>query len=52
MVHTPRFWGEGDTLQEKVENHFLASGVTKAEIESIRRILIENNDSNDTEIDP
>ena len=42
---------EGDTLQEKVENHFLSCGVTKEEIESIRRILIENYDSNNTEID-
>ena len=33
---------DGDTMQEKVENHLLAIGVTRAEIESIRVILIEN----------
>ena len=40
---------EGDTLQEKVENHLLAIGVTKAEIESIREILIENYASEEAE---
>ncbi len=33
---------EGDTMQEKVENHLLSFGVTKSEIESIREILVED----------
>ena len=33
---------EGDTMQEKVENHLLSIGVTKLEIENIRKILIED----------
>lgn len=34
----------GDTMQEKVENHLLSIGVTQTEIESIRRILLEINE--------
>ena len=33
---------EGDTMQEKVENHLLSAGVTKSEIENIKKILIED----------
>ena len=42
---------EGDTMQEKVENHLLSIGVTKAEIESIREILIEDYIPNNTDTD-
>jgi protein-tyrosine phosphatase len=40
---------EGDTMQEKVENHLISLGVTKAEIENIKHILIENYVPNFTE---
>ena len=33
---------EGDTMQEKVEKHLLSIGVTRAEIENIRNIMIED----------
>lgn len=33
---------EGDTMQEKAENFLLSYGVTQEEIESIRRILLED----------
>lgn len=33
---------DGDTMQEKVENHLLSFGVTKAEIESIKTILLDD----------
>lgn len=42
---------EGDTMQEKVENHLLSIGVTKSEIENIRKILIEDYIPNDTDTD-
>ena len=33
---------DGETMQEKIENHLLSIGVTKSEIENIRKILIED----------
>lgn len=42
---------EGDTMQEKVENHLLSIGVTKSEIENIRKILIEDYIPNNTDTD-
>ena len=42
---------EGDTMQEKVENYLLSIGVTKSEIENIRKILIEDYIPDNTDTD-
>lgn len=42
---------EGDSMHEKVENHLLAIGVTKSEIENIKKILIEDYIPNNTDTD-